>query len=74
MGPQMTLSPFLNAAARGTIWSPTRLDKEVEYLQALPFFQMASHSVQQRCLHIEGTLAFKQLETGRVQSLAIRME
>lgn len=67
-------NPFVWTASRGTVWCPARVQRELDYLRTQPFFRPANQSVQQGRLQVEGKLAYTLLETGRIQSLAIRME
>lgn len=58
----------------GTVWSPARVNRELEQLRTHSYFHLDNHRINDGLLQLEGRLALTQQETGRVQSLAIRME
>jgi hypothetical protein len=67
------LSAFSDPA-RGTIWSPARVASELASLKQLDFFDDISHAVVANSLQVFGIVSATQEETGRKQSLRIRME
>lgn len=66
-------APFTDPM-RGTLWSPERIERELMALRNLKFFKYSGHSLVASLPHIIGTISVKQPETGRVQSLSIRIE
>ncbi len=68
------LASVFTLAPRGTVWSPARIERELAIVAQLPFFMLRSHSIIEGCLEVVGTLSFTQEETGKTQSLTIRLE
>src|SRR5581483_4093054 len=66
-------TPFTDPM-RGTLWSPERIERELMTLRKLAFFKHSGHSLVAGRPQIIGTISVKQPETGRVQSLRIRIE
>lgn len=66
--------PLILRSRRGTLWSPARVQRELERLRANSYFHLHDHQLHDGQLQVEGRLAVKQKETGKVQSVAIRME
>ena len=66
-------SPFVDHR-RGVRWNPARIEQEILRLRELPFFCIQSWSIADERLHVLGLLSYTQLETGRRESLFVRME
>lgn len=66
-------SPF-EYHERGVTWNPAQVELEAARLQALPYFVLESWSVKGRRLQVIGLLSHVQQETGREETLRVRME
>ncbi len=67
-------NPFVWATKRGALWSPARIDCELAYLRSQRFFQHLGHSIEQGSLRIQGRIGLKPQETGKLQTMTIRVE
>lgn len=66
-------TPFTDPM-RGTLWSPARINRELTLLQDCAFFKYCGHELIAGLLQIRGVIVSKEAETGRIQSLKVRIE
>jgi hypothetical protein len=66
-------NPFLSLA-RGTVWTPARIERELSRLGRPGFFSPEGHSGHQGSLQVLGRIGFTLQATGRVEAMDVRLE
>jgi hypothetical protein len=67
------IMPFTDPMG-GTLWSPARIDRELMLLRNCAFFHYNSYELVAGLMQVRGTIMSKEIETGRVQFLKVRIE
>jgi hypothetical protein len=70
---RLGFNPFLSLA-RGTVWTPARIELELSRLGRPGFFSPESHSAHQGSLRVLGRIGLTFQATGRVEEMDVRLE